>query len=239
LYKINFKEQINMKNLHNIMNSVFLVIVLAALSGIILLANPQTVYAQGHGRQHGGEFFDARHGHNHYYPARGSVITTLPRDHRIVTFRGSPYHYYRGSWYRSEGPRFFVVAPPIGLFIPFLPPYYETIWVGRIPYYYANDVYYVSTANGYEVVAPPPASSISQAQPAPPVAAADKLYIYPRSGQNEQKQADDRYQCHRWAVGQTNYDPTLSYDGTPSTEKRADYKRAFSACLDGKGYTVK
>lgn len=227
-----------MKNLRNIMNSVLVAVVVAALAGIILFGNPQAVYAQGHSRQH-GEFLDARHGHNHFYPARGNGIGTLPRDHRVATFRGAPYHFYRGSWYRADGPRFFVVAPPFGLIIPFLPPFYETIWVGRIPYYYANEVYYVSTANGYEVVAPPPASSISQVQTAPPVTSAEKLFIYPRNGQNEQKQADDRYQCHRWAVGQTNYDPTLSYDGTPSAEKRTDYKRAFSACLDGKGYTVK
>jgi hypothetical protein len=229
-----------MKNIRNIINSVLVVIVLAVLSGIVLFGNPQALYAQGHNR-HQGEFLDARHGHNQYYPARGSAIASLPRDHRVVTFRGAPYHYYRGTWYRADGPRFFVIAPPIGLFIPFLPPYYETIWVGSVPYYYANEVYYVSTTNGYEVVAPPPAASISQPPPssAPPVTSGEKLFIYPRNGQNEQKQADDRYQCHLWAVGQTGYDPTLSSGSNPSAEKRADYKRAISACLDGKGYTVK
>jgi hypothetical protein len=176
-----------MKNLRNIINNVFFVIALAALSGIVLFGNPQASYAQGHNNRQHGEILDARYGHNHYYPARGSAIATLPRNHRVITFKGAPYHYYRGIWYRADGPRFFVIAPPIGLFIPFLPPYYETIWVGRVPYYYSNEVYYVSTANGYEVVAPPPASSISQPSPsAPPVTSVEKLFIYPRNGQNEQ-----------------------------------------------------
>ena len=35
----------------------------------------------------------------------------------------------------------------------------------------------------------------------------EELYIYPARGQSEQQQADDRYECHRWAVGETDYDP--------------------------------
>jgi hypothetical protein len=29
------------------------------------------------------------------------------------------------------------------------------------------------------------------------------LYVYPRKGQTAKQTANDRYQCHQWAVGQT------------------------------------
>jgi len=68
------------------------------------------------------------------------------------------------------------------------------------------------------------------------------MFIYPRQGQSEQVQADDRYACHLWAVDQTGFDPTQPPGSSPEsqkTDKRADYQRAMSACLDGRGYTVK
>ena len=40
-----------------------------------------------------------------------------------------------------------------------------------------------------------------------PVMAAE-LYIYPNKGQSQEQQSRDRYECHRWAVQQTGYDPT-------------------------------
>jgi hypothetical protein len=65
------------------------------------------------------------------------------------------------------------------------------------------------------------------------------MFVYPRKGQSEKQQADDRYQCHRWAVNQTNYDPTQPPDGIPSAQQNSDYQRAMGACLDARGYTVK
>jgi len=126
--------------------------------------------------------------------------------------------------------------PPIGLFVPFLPPYYSTIRLGGIPYYYANEVYYAHSGDGYVVVGPPK-EEVSQELPP-----AEKMFIYPRQGQSEQVQADDRYACHLWAVDQTGFDPTQPPGSSPEsqkTDKRADYQRAMSACLDGRGYTVK
>jgi hypothetical protein len=179
-----------------------------------------------------GEFRDSRYHHDRYYPNRGHVIKTLPRDHRVVYHGRNRFYFHGGVWYRPSGPRFVVVAPPIGLFLPVLPPFYTTIWVRGIPYYYANDIYYAHQGNGY-VVVDPPQSDVSEAPPP-----ADQLFIYPRLGQSSQQQADDRYACHQWAVSQTGYDPVQQQPGAPG-EKRADYQRALSACLDGRGYTVK
>jgi len=180
-------------------------------------------------------FHDVRHRHDRFYPARGHVIRSLPRDHRVVIHGGTRYYFHGGVWYRPHGPGFNVIVPPIGLIVPFLPPFYSTIWVGGVPYYYANEVYYAHRGNGY-IVVEPPKEEVSEAPPA-----AEQMFIYPREGQSEQQQADDRYACHRWAVDQTGFDPT-NPPGSPEpqkVDKRADYQRAMGACLDGRGYTVK
>ncbi|MFB3924488.1 MAG: DUF6515 family protein [Syntrophales bacterium] len=178
------------------------------------------------------EYMDSRYHHNHYYPSRGEYVTVLPAGYRVYHHRGARYYFHGGVWYRAYGPRFVVVAPPIGLFIPVLPPYYATIWVGGVPYYYANEVYYAPAPGGYVVVEPPKGEVVE----APP---ADQLYIYPRRAQSAEQQAKDRYECHRWAVNQTGYDPTQPPAGVPAGQKRADYQRAMGACLDARGYTVK
>ena len=82
-------------------------------------------------------------------------------------------------------------------------------------------------------------------QPAAPVApsSTDRVFVYPRQGQNEELQAKDRYECHSWAVSQTHYDPTIPSAGDmPEAQRnkmRADHQRAQGACLDGRGYTMK
>ena len=232
-------------------------LILALLTGLLLFGLAQTSQARerGSGGDRGipgdrgpsdrgpgdrgprkGEFRDSRHRHDRTYPSRGHVIGALPRDHRVVVHGRSRYYFSGGVWYRPQGPRFVVVAPPFGLFVPFLPPYYATIWVGGIPYYYANEIYYAHRGNGY-VVVEPPQTEVSEMPPP-----ADQMFIYPRLGQSSQQQADDRYECHRWAVSQTGFDPIQQPGGMPEgqkAEKRVDYHRALSACLDGRGYTVK
>jgi hypothetical protein len=200
---------------------------------------------------HERQFLDSRYNHGHYYPPHGFVFAALPPGPRVVVHAGVQFYFAGGVWYRAHGPGgFVVVAPPFGIVVPVLPPFYTTLYVGSVPYYYANDVYYVQGPQGYAVVAPPPANVIVQqpppspaaAPPAPPsnvAQAPDQLFIYPRQGQSEQQQAADRYECHRWAVSQTGYDPTLSPGGAPVAQKQMEYQRAMSACLDGRGYTVK
>ena len=70
------------------------------------------------------QHMDARFNHNHAYFDRGYVAHDLPRD-RIVFNRGpNRYYYSAGVWYAPRGGDFVVIAPPVGLFIPVLPPYY-------------------------------------------------------------------------------------------------------------------
>ncbi len=120
----------------------------------------------------------------------------------------------------------------LGLYFASLPLYYSTLWWDGIPYYYADHVYYRydSGVRQYETVAPPPA------------AVGTDLIAYPKDGQSKdgqsaERQATDKYECHRWAVSQSGFDPTQGTSATPG--KRSDYMRAQAACLDGRGYSVK
>jgi hypothetical protein len=65
------------------------------------------------------------------------------------------------------------------------------------------------------------------------------VYVYPRNGQSEEQTSSDRYECHKWAVSQTGYDPTTA---TPETQSSSssdnDYRRALIACLDARGYSA-
>jgi len=225
---------------HSKSRFVMIGLMLAVLSGIIMFGVAPTASAEPRGFGH-GEFRDSRHGHDHTYMARGQYIDRLPGGYRAVVHGRSRYYFHGGVWYRPYGGRFVVIAPPFGLIVPFLPPYYTTIWIGGIPYYYANDVYYTQAAGGYVVVEPPKGEA-SPAAPQGDQTPASQVFIYPRQGQSEKKQADDRYECHRWALTQTGYDPTnppVNLSATEITQKRADYQRASAACLDGRGYTVK
>lgn len=212
----------------------------AVLPAILLFGLSQPAQAAERGSRH-HEFMDSHYGHNRYYPSRGQFIGALPRGHATVFYGNSRYYYQGGVWYRPQGPRFAVVMPPFGVMVPFLPPNYVSIWVGGVPYYYANEIYYTQGASGY-VVVEPPKGEVSQAPPSPGSTSSDQLFVYPRQGQNEQKQATDRYECHIWAVSKTDYDPTQPPAGGPEgqmNQKNADYQRAMGACLEGRGYNVK
>jgi hypothetical protein len=220
---------------------------LLALALGVALLTPQLASADGrHDRRevrrevrHDGYVLDARHGHNHYYPPAGYAVRTLPRGYVTVGYRTGPYYYSSGIWYRRGGAGFVVVRPAIGLYVPVLPPFYSTIWYGGIPYYYADDVYYRWRADRreYEVSqAPPRSAQVSTESPR------SDLFVYPKNGQSEEQQSKDRYECHTWAVSQSGFDPTQPMGGVDDSQavaKRADYQRAQTACLEGRGYTVK
>ena len=222
-----------MKNIRNIIKCVAFVIMLAAVSGIVLFGCPEEINAQ---RQvsPGGSYGGSHGGYSGYHGGHGGYHGAYHGYGYGHGYHGYPYHgyyghYYRGGWYYGGW------WYPWAWTVAFLPPYYTTYWWGGYPYYYADGYYYAPIESGYMVVNPPE----NQTTPALAQSPVEdmKLYIYPREGQNDKQQADDRYQCHRWAVGQTGYDPTAA--GTKHVQKRSDYQRAMSACLDARGYTAK
>jgi hypothetical protein len=207
---------------------------------------------------HHGYVLDQRFHHNRYYPPHGFVVHALPRDFRTVRWPGGEFFFSDGIWYSRHGPDFLVVAPPPGVTIAALPLGYATVWVRGRPYYYANDIYYTQAPDGYAVAeapsesdivtTPPPGAAPQRGQPPQPAAGGgpgtgtEDFFIYPKNGQSDAQQATDRYECHRWASTQTGFDPTQPSGGVPPPQaslKRADYRRAMSACLEARGYTVK
>lgn len=184
-------------------------------------------------------------GRNYYgrhYPPPGHVVPALPRGYHVAHHHHDSYYYGSGVWYRPYGPYYRVIAPPFGVAVSFLPNFYTTLWYGGVPYYYANSVYYTPRTDGpgYVVTEPPGgATERGQSQAA---ATTDEIFVYPRAGQSEEVQARDRYDCHRWAVEQTGFDPSESGGGVAESQNaaaRVDYRRAITACLEGRGYTVR
>ena len=177
------------------------------------------------------------------------VITTRLRvDPGPANYGGGRYHYDSG--YRHEHDRIVVAAPPLRVVVPLFPAYASTVWVGNDAYYYTNN--YAPGPKSYTVMEGPPAvmelapqgemrpvsneqggvvelglagdaASFVAQGPAP------QFFAYPRMGQNAQTQVRDRTECNDWALAQPGV--TSLSDG--------NYLRAMSACLDGRGYTVK
>jgi uncharacterized protein DUF6515 len=185
---------------------------------------------------------DNRYSHNRSYPSRGYIAPALPVGYHSVRYRGSPYYYSRGAWYRPYGPRFVVVAPPIGIGVGFLPPYYTRVWFGGMPYYYADDTYYLWRPERREYVVTEPPRGASARVDDSRSTGSDEIFVYPKNGQTEEQQATDRYECHAWAVQKTGFDPTRPSGNVEESEidsKQADYRRAEGACLEARGYSVK
>ncbi len=228
------------------------------MTALIGVACSTTVFADGHFEHHGGDHefhhdhgswgprghveIDAHFGHNRPYPVFGTSYRSLPSGYYTTHFHGSPYYFHGGSWYRRGGFGYVVVRPPVGLYINVLPPFYTPLWFGGVRYYYADNVYYRWDAgqNVY-VVTDPPAGSNADTNP-PTAVSSEETFVYPKNGQSDEQKSTDRYECYRWAVDQTGFDPTKAAGGVDpadSNSKRDDYKRAEAACLDARGYSVK
>ena len=190
------------------------------------------------GASHAGYVLDVRYHHNHYYPPSGYVVRTLPEARYAVRWNNATYYFHEGIWYRPERTHFIVVAPPIGAFVPVLPPFHTMIWVRGEPWYYANNAYYVwrPAERAYVVVSPPDDEAMVST-----TAPDGDVYAYPKDGQSPEQAASDRYECYRWASGETGFDPAKPGDGVPAGEigvKRNEYRHAMTACLHGRGYSA-
>lgn len=99
----------------------------------------------------------------------------------------------------------------------------------------------------------PPVATGTSSSPAPAVASAalgtgivasgtntsgSKVFLYPKNGQSADQQARDRYDCYRFAVAQTGFDPLRAGSATAASggETRSDFERAQSACFEARGY---
>ena len=155
-----------------------------------------------------------------------------------------PFYYaYSRSW--DPGPYYYYNSPPV---VYANPPVYvqsQPVYVQSQPSYAVaaaqpGNVITQRPSNGVIELGPvnalPPANS--NAIPAPNEVPAAQTYAYPAKGQGPQQQANDRYECNRWAVSESGYDPDLRTHRNPETGPAA-YGRAFTACLEGHGYAVR
>lgn len=135
-----------------------------------------------------------------------------------------------GYWGNSYWPQVFY-GVNFAWFLPVLPGVYSTYWYGGTPYYYANDAYYIWDPgyNGYVATDPPPVASAAAPPPAAPAAAGAQIFMYPKNGQSAEQQREDRIACERWAADQ------VGNGGSDSDE----YRRAMTACAEGRGYSVR
>src|SRR5258706_15461496 len=116
--------------------------------------------------------FDDRFHHDHFYPALGYGIATLPYGNVGIGFGPNRFFYQAGVWYQPSGAGYVVVQPPVGIVAPALPPAYTTVNVAGTPYYYANGTKSIATPGGYGVAHPPPEPRGLPSSPVPPAPSA-------------------------------------------------------------------
>lgn len=161
----------------------------------------------------------------------GYVIDRFPDRSYRVPYRGRDYFYSGGYWYRPQGPRYVVVHPPRGIRVRYLPDYAREVWIGGALLFLAAGAYYAYQANtqDYIVVEPP-------VQPQP-VSSGYDVVAYPANGQSPEEVSRDGYECYRWAVEQSGFDPrAVTYQPAPSVVQV--YRQAQGNCLSSRGYQV-
>jgi hypothetical protein len=169
-------------------------------------------------------------GPRHVTPPVGYTITKLPPNHSVVKVNRRTYYVQGGFYYEKKGKRFAVVRAPVGARLTALPSGYVWFSIGPAAYFYFSGTYYMRDQDQYVVVDPPPDADQY-------VASADQqMIVYPASGQSEEQTDQDRYECYRWAMSATGFDPVSDQS---DYALKPDYDRAMSACLEGRGYIVK
>ena len=168
------------------------------------------------------------------FHAIGHKVKALPAGHRRITVGGASYYYHGGIFYRPQGSTYVVINAPIGARVAGLPAGYVSFSIGTRRYYHVNATYYIyePATQEYVVVAQPDGAeeAMTAAEPA------GQLFVYPNEGQSDEQIRQDRYECYVWASERSGFDPALP---DQPAEYQSDYDRALSACLAGRGYTVR
>jgi hypothetical protein len=189
-------------------------------------------------RRHDARKYDARHWDARHYGARHHVtrhrhrVAHLPPSRVRIWVGGDPFFYFAGSFYRPYLGGYVVVGAPIGARIRHLPAGYVSFWIGPTRYFFVDATYYIydDFDREYVVVEKPAGGEDLVAS-----AEAEELYVYPAEGQSEAQRARDRESCEEWAALESGHAAARADPGSPG---RADYLRALTACLEGRGYTV-
>ncbi|WP_295466228.1 DUF6515 family protein [uncultured Pseudomonas sp.] len=170
----------------------------------------------------------------------GFEVPGIPAGFTRVWYRDSQYYYADGYWYRPQGPRYVVTLPPTGVRVSVLPAFAETLWMGGTTYYFAAGSYYrTDPGGGFVTVADPTVAAVPATSAAPTGAGYDAYDVtaYPLQGQPPERYATDRYDCRRYAAGDSGFDPERpGAVADPYLTQR--FRQALAACLAGRGYRV-
>lgn len=171
------------------------------------------------------------------HPSIGWQVRVLPNKHQVVRVGSSSYHYYDGSFYRRQPQGIYVVVgAPLGARVRGLSPGYVSFGLGSHRYFYSNLTYYLRDSRTQEYIVIEEPSGAVAAVVAASESGSGEIFVYPNLGQSDEQRDRDRYECYLWAVEQTSFDPGAA---NPDLENAGNYRRAHSACLEGRGYTVK
>ena len=166
----------------------------------------------------------------------GYVIDRFPDRNYRVPYRGQDYFFSGGYWYRPQGPRYVVVRPPYGIRVQYLPDYAREVWVGSALFFLAAGAYYTYETSSQQYVVVQPPTEVPVAQPAPQGNGYD-VVAYPANGQSPAQVQQDGYDCYRWAVQQSGFDPQqITYAPDPAVVQT--YRQAQGNCLSSRGYQV-
>ncbi|UII70867.1 glycine zipper family protein [Pseudomonas sp. HN11] len=166
----------------------------------------------------------------------GYVIDRFPDRNYRVPYRGQDYFYSGGYWYRPQGPRYVVVTPPYGIRVHYLPDYAREVWIGSALFFLAAGSYYTYESSSQQYVVVPPPAAVPAPQPAPQGNGYD-VVAYPANGQSPAQVQQDGYDCYRWAVQQSGFDPQqVTYAPDPAVVQT--YRQAQGNCLSSRGYQV-
>lgn len=166
----------------------------------------------------------------------GYIVDRFPGKHWQVPYRGQNYFFSGGYWYRPQGPRYVVVRPPYGIRVGYLPDYAREVWIGSTLMFLAAGAYYAYQPATQDYIVMPPPTNLPQ--PAPqPVSNGYDVVAYPVNGQSPGQIDQDRYDCYRWAVDQSGFDPAqVTYAPSPAVVQT--YRQAQGNCLGSRGYQI-
>ena len=166
----------------------------------------------------------------------GYIVDRFPDRHWQVPYRGQDYFYSGGYWYRPHGPRYVVVQPPYGIRVGYLPDYAREVWIGSSLLFLAAGAYYAYQPATQDYIVVPPPAPVPVAAPQP-VSNGYDVVAYPANGQTPAQVDQDRYDCYRWAVDQSGFDPArVTYAPSPAVVQT--YRQAQGNCLSSRGYQV-
>jgi hypothetical protein len=174
--------------------------------------------------------------HRVKYPPIGRQVRVLPDAHQSIRIGTSSYFYHLGVFYRPAPQGYIVIGAPLHARVRQLPPGYISFVLGTRRYFYVNFTYYLWDEPRREYVVVEEPQGAAAAVVAANESGSGEIFVYPNLGQSDEQRDRDRYECYLWAVQQTGFDPSAD---APQVELAGNYRRALSACLEGRGYTVK